>query len=295
MGLGMWLTTKISFTADVRRFLIFVIINIALPAIILHGFFQITIDDSLVEQMFIIFVFSLCFNAIGLVLGWLFAKSMGLSPLKARETGFLAIFGNTGLIGIPLCAAIFGPKGAVFAAVFDAGMSLMLWTVGVLFIQGKKQVTFKNLRSMISVPNIAVLVGLTITFLQLDPGFFLKDLTATLAGAASPLAMIYIGMLTMTIIKEKKKISAKLIAIPATLKLLLFPLIGMLVLSLLPVTQEVQQVLFIVMAMPTISTASIILARYQADENYGVINTMVTTLFSLITVPLVFLVGVSLL
>ena len=144
MGIGMWLTKKLNFTTDVRRFLIFVIINITLPALILNGFLQLTIDNTLMKEIAIVFIFSVAFNVIGLLCGWSFAKMIGLPSVKARETGFLSIFGNTGLIGIPLCAALFGPKGAVLAAVFDAGMSLTLWTVGVLFIQGKLNITLNK-------------------------------------------------------------------------------------------------------------------------------------------------------
>ena len=240
LGIGVWLTSKIPLTKDIKSFLIFVIINIALPAIILNGFFQVEINDSLLKQMIIIFVFSICFIIFGLITGWFFSKLIGLEPLKTRETAFLSTFGNTGLIGIPLCASIFGAKGAVFAAVFDAGMSLMLWTVGILFIQGKKKVTLQNFISMISAPNIAVFIGLTIVLLKIDPGYFIKDVAATLAGVASPLAMIYIGMLTMTIIKEKRRISAKLVSIPVSFKLLVFPLIGIFILSLLPIHEDVR-------------------------------------------------------
>ena len=205
IGIGMWIATKIALTKDVKSFLIFVIINIALPAIILNGFFQVKIDNSLLYQMLIIFIFSLCYHILALLTGWGFSKSIGLGALNSRETGFLATFGNCGPIGIPLCATLFGDKGAVFAAVFDAGMSLMLWTVGILFVQGKTKVTLKNFKSMISAPNIAVTIGLIFTFFKIDPGFFVKDVTSSLGAIASPLAMIYIGMLVMTIIKERVK------------------------------------------------------------------------------------------
>lgn len=295
LAIGMWLTNKIPLTKDIRGFLIFVIINIALPAIILNGFFQVKINDSLIQQMIIIFIFSVCFILLGLIIGWLSSKLLGFQPNKARETAFLSSFGNTGLIGIPLCASLFGAKGAVFAAVFDAGMSLMLWTVGILLIQGKRTVSLQNLKSMLSAPNVAVLTGILITILKLDLGFFIKDVTSTLAGVASPLAMIYIGMLTMTIIRSKKRVSAKLVSVPVTLKLLVYPIIGIMVLMILPISRDVEQVLLIEMAMPSIATASVIFALYQADEDYGVIHTLFTNLFCLGTIPIIMLIGSALL
>ena len=93
LGIGMWLAKRMSFTKDVRSFLIFVIINIALPAIILNGFFQVAIDNNLMKQIIIIFIFSLFVLIYAFyVRGWAFSRTIGLGALKARETAFLATF-----------------------------------------------------------------------------------------------------------------------------------------------------------------------------------------------------------
>lgn len=291
IGIGMWIANKVALTKDVRGFLIYVIINIALPAIIINGFFQVEIDNALLHQIVLIFIFSLCFNILGLAIGWGFSKSIGLEALKARETAFLSTFGNCGPIGIPLCAALFGAKGAIFAAVFDAGMSLMLWTVGTLFIQGKTKITLKNFKSMISAPNIAVTIGLIFTFLKIDSGSFVKDVTSSVGAIASPLAMIFIGMLVMTIIKEKRKVPAKLVAIPVSFKLIIFPILGILVLAFLPLAPEIEQVLLVEMAMPAVTSASVILALYNADENYGVMHTLVSNVIVLFSLPVIVILG----
>ncbi|WP_110926467.1 AEC family transporter [Bacillus massiliglaciei] len=291
LGIGMWLTRKVSVTKDVRGFLIFLLINLALPAIILNGFFQIEITDELMKQMIFVFLFSISFNAAGLLLAWGVSRGIGLGALKARETAFLSAFGNTGLIGIPLCASIFGAKGAVLAAVFDAGMSLTLWTLGVLFIQGSKEISAKNMKAMISAPNAAVFIGLIVTVFKLDMVFFVKDVTASVSAIASPLAMFYIGMLTMTIIKEKRKVPAKLIMMPLSLKLIAFPILGILVISAMNLPADMGQLMMIEMAMPTVTSASVIFGLYQADEDYGVMQTLVTNLAVLVTVPVIVLLG----
>ncbi|MCQ6277529.1 hypothetical protein JMM81_21965 [Bacillus sp. V3B] len=45
------------------------------------------------------------------------------------------------------------------------------------------------------------------------------------------------------------------------------------------------------MAMPSVTTASIILALYHADEDYGVMHTLVTNLLCLVTIPAIVLLG----
>ena len=57
------------------------------------------------------------------------------------------------------------------------------------------------------------------------------------------------------------------------------------------VNGDVEQLLVIEMAMPSVTTASVILARYHADEEYGVMHTLVTNMVVLDTVPIIVLLG----
>ena len=79
--------------------------------------------------------------------------------------------------------------------------------------------------------------------------------------------------------------------IPASLKLTIFPVIGIFALTILPIAADVEQVLLIEMAMPAVTTASVILALYNADENHGVMHTLVTNLTVLISLRLIVLLG----
>src|SRR5690606_12979168 len=121
----------------------------ALPCLILGGVFQLTIDRQLFIQLSIIFVISVILNALGVTFGWMTAKALKFSTQKAREVAVLSGFGNTGFIGIPLCAALYGSEGALYAAVFDTGTAIMLWTLGTFVLQQDKQFKLANLKAMI--------------------------------------------------------------------------------------------------------------------------------------------------
>ncbi|MFK9094303.1 AEC family transporter [Bacillus salipaludis] len=79
------------------------------------------------------------------MIGWAFALNFYRHSTKKREIALLSGLRNTGFIGIPLCAALIGPEGALFAAIFDAGVDITIWTVGVLIIQQNRRFTFQSL------------------------------------------------------------------------------------------------------------------------------------------------------
>ncbi|RXT04173.1 AEC family transporter [Ammoniphilus sp. CFH 90114] len=285
IGVGCLLSRHITWNEDTRTFLIQIIVNIAMPCIILASIFQFPIDQDVFKQIAIIFLISVVINVLGIGLGWILARMMNASPQKAKEMAILSGLGNTGFIGLPLCAALFGPKGALLAAVFDAGLDFTIWTVGVIMLQKHQRFSFSSLKSMVNIPMIAIVVGLFIAYLNVQPPQIFITLTENLAHLASPLAMIYIGLLVPSLWKKKKQIHLPQLGLPIVCKLLLFPVLTVLFLHLFTLEMDVIQVVLVQSTMPTITVASILFAKYAADEEMGAAATVFSTLISLSTIP----------
>lgn len=279
-------------TQDSRKLLITLIVNVGLPCIILHGLFQLPMDRELLMQIFVVFALAFLFTCIGILLGFCAARMQGAPVKKACEMAIVSGFGNTGTIGLPLCAALFGPKGAVLAAVFDAGMDFCLWTLGVALLQEKRKFSLAGLKALVNIPMIAIVLGLVLASLGLTPPAApIKQLTATLAAIASPLAMIYIGMLMVDYLRQKRPLGIAKMGTPLGIKLAVFPISIAFLLTLFPLGHEIVQVVLVQVAMPTIAIAPIVFARYGADEELAAMMTVSSTLLSLVTIPLVMMVN----
>jgi malate permease and related proteins len=291
IGIGAVIGYRQPLAADSRQLMITIIVNVAMPCIILDGVFQTPIDDRLMLQIFVIFTISVLLNCLGILIGWLGARTLPLSAKKRRELAILSGLGNTGFIGLPLCAALFGPKGALLAAVFDAGLDFVMWTVAVMMLQEKGAFSLKGLKAMVNIPMMAIVVGLASAMTGLTPPEPVKQLAGTLAKLASPLAMMYIGMLLPLLLRNKPQVSLPLLGVPITFKLFVFPLSAALLLSVLHVDAEITRVAVVQVAMPTLAMASILFARYAADEEMGAMTTVFSTLLALLTIPAVLMVG----
>ncbi len=291
VGIGAIIGKKLPLTNDSRQLMIMIIVNVAMPCIILDGIFQLPIDQELLTQIFAIFAIAVLFTCIGSFLGWLGAKMMRMPDKDARQLAILSGFGNTGFIGLPLCAALFGAKGALLAAVFDAGLDFTLWTVGVMLLQEKRKLTLSSLRELVNIPMFAIVGGLLIAVIGFEPPMIVKQLTGSLSKLASPMAMIYIGMLIPILLQNKKRVALPMLGLPLTIKLVVFPLVTASLLLFLSLDLELAQVTLIQTAMPTIAVASILFARYAADEEMGAMTTVFSTLLGLATIPAVVILG----
>ena len=291
IGIGSLIGYRQPLTADSRQLVITIIINVAMPCIILDGIFQTPMDKQVITQIFTIFLISIFLNCLGIFLGWAGARALPLPAKKRREIAILSGLGNTGFIGLPLCAALFGPKGALLAAIFDAGVDVVLWTVGVMMLQEKGSFSLKGLKTLVNIPMIAIVLGLGSALIGFAPPEPVKSLFGTLSKLASPLAMMYIGMLLPLFLRNKPQVSLPLLGMPIAFKLFLFPLLTAFLLSTFPLDQDIVSVTLVQVAMPTLTLASILFARYSADEEMGAMTTVFSTLLALLSIPAVVLMG----
>ncbi|MFP3389525.1 AEC family transporter [Brevibacillus sp. SIMBA_040] len=286
--IGAILTKTFSFNEYTRKMFISLIVNVAMPCIILSSIFHVEMNAGTFRLIAIVFGLSIVINLVGIGVGWGFAQLFHGTSTKKRELALLSGLGNTGFIGIPLCATIIGPEGGLFAAIFDAGVDFTIWTVGVIILQKEKRITLGTLKSMVNIPTAAIVAGLFIAFYQVKTPEIVIRLTDQLADLAAPLAMFYIGALIMTLKRDKVRETGQESWIPIVVKLIFMPL---LVASLLPyfsLKMEIAQTILIQSMMPTLTLASILFAKYSADEEMGTLTTVLSTIISVITIPLMF-------
>ncbi len=287
IGLGSFMALRLPVTKELKTALMFIIINFAVPAIILNGVFNTKVTDSLLHKVLIIFIVSIVYHIIALVVTVVAAKLFGFSGIHANKMSILASFGNTGFIGIPLCATIFGPVGGLLAAIFDAALDLVIFTVAIHMLKQEGKFHIRQLKSVINPPLIAICFGLVAFAAGFEAPQSVKLLTDMLSGIAGPLAMLYIGMLIPPLVKAKKLTAVPGMWFPLSFRLLIIPVLTMIVLSVSFFDLEIKQIVIIQAAMPTFMLATVLFAKYANDEETAVITTIYSTLLSLITIPII--------
>jgi len=271
-----------------------IIVNVAMPCIILSSIFKVDINPTILKNIGFVFGLSIMICLIGILLGWLLIAIVDKGSTIKSEISLLSGLGNTGFIGIPLCAAILGPKGALYAAIFDAGVDLVIWTVGVMLLQKTVKFSFSTLKSMINIPTIAIVSGLFFAFINYRPPGIFITLTNQLAALASPLAMFYIGILIVSVNKSQFTALKSKSIIPTFVKLLGLPVVVFIMISFIAVDQIIAQTLLIQATMPALTLSSILFSKYHANDKLGAIVTVISTIFSLLSIPLLLLIFVKL-
>jgi malonate transporter len=209
-------------TDNINRFAVY----LALPSLMFVAMSKITPDQ--VQQFGFVGAFCGGF-AVSFAVAFLISRLRGRRVANASIEGLDAGYSNVGFMGIPMCLLVFGPESApasIIATLFTACV-LFLFAIMVVEIDLQKggsfwatcgKVSWALVRSpLLIAPCAGLAVGLA--GIKLPEPFL--NFTTLLGGAASPAALICIGLF----LAQERVVTAdaRSIGILVSLKLILQP------------------------------------------------------------------------
>jgi malonate transporter and related proteins len=209
-------------TDNLNRFAVY----LALPSLMFVAMSKITPDQ--VRQFGFVGAFCGGFT-VTFAVAFVLSRLRGRRVANASIEGLDAGYSNVGFMGIPMCLLVFGPDSApvsIIATLFTACV-LFLFAVVVVEIDLQKgeshwSTAAKVLSALVRSPLlIAPLAGLAVGLSGLKVPGPLENFATLLGGAASPAALVCIGLF----LAQERVVShdARSIAILVALKLILQP------------------------------------------------------------------------
>lgn len=266
------------------------ITKILLPLLI----FTNTINGTTREQFLsstVILVLAAMLYLVLFIVSLALAKFLKIDSKHELLYRACTMFGNCGFMGIPIITTLYPEQGGLYIAMYTVIDQLALWTVGMDLTgpkdNAKKLSISQRFRKMINPATIAILAGvfLVLTGIKL-PSVIVVALTKT-GAAASPLAMVYLGGV-FCYIKIIDYLKCKEVYVTVVVKMLLLPIVVYSFLShVSAVSQNIAITLGILCALPTMSSVAMMAESQQTDSNYVTGFIFVTTLISIVTLPVI--------
>ena len=217
-----------------------------------------------------------------------FILAMGIAYLvygkRRRIENFAAAFCNAGFIGIPLAQAVIGDEGVFYMAASVALLNLFQWTYGVYIMTDRKD----SIRAKTIVKNpvvIAIVVGIALFLSRLPVPGILTSTLGYIAGMNTPVAMIlmgtYMAKLPWRKLLDKRAYGCVL------LRLVVIPAVVLAVFWALPISnQNVALAAYLAAATPVGANICVFAQQYDCDYEFSVVTVCLSTVLSIVTVPL---------
>jgi predicted permease len=210
-------------------------------------------------------------------------KPAGVETGQRQAFRFSAVTANTAFLGFPICQALFGSLGLVYAVLYDFGTTLIVFTFGVWALNGGR---LEQWRPLIFNPLIlGVLAGLAWAFSGWSfPGWLSPPFQA-LGGATLPLALLVGGAQIGNLNAAGRMWRQQLTGL-SLVRLVVAPLLVGLALVALKWDGLLAGVIFIQAAMPAGLMVSMMAETYGADARFAAAATLWTTIAAVVTLPL---------
>jgi predicted permease len=250
-----------------------------------------------------ILIVILCYTAFTFLYSFL---SLGFSSVKGnfsleqtqRIRGtirYCEIFSNNGFLGLPLAAAVFSAGSNVFLYLIVCNIlnNVFMYTLGTYLMS--RDVKTISVKSLIANPVlISFIVAIALNFANV------KSVIPEVAtysnyfnNIVTPISMTVLGM-KMGGLKFSTLFKNKDLYRVSFCRLVLFPVVAVgltfLAAELLPSEKaNLINCMFIACAMPTAGLASAFADKYDGDSEGAVIYTLGTTILSVITIPILYM------
>lgn len=220
-------------------------------------------------------------SCVALLLGKVLYNRFPYEEKSILQYGTLV--SNSGFAGLPVVSGAYGDEGLFLGSLFIIPTRILMWSAGIsLFTRADAKQAVKKV--LLNPGIIAVEVGLVRMLFQIPLPHFVDTAVDNLGGCTSPMAMALVGAILVDV-PLKTVFDLKSFYLVAVRQFLL-PGICLAALRLLHVDPLTIGVSVVITGMPIGSTTAILAQKYVADAKFASKCVFISTLTSLVTVPI---------
>ena len=261
-----------------------IVVDITCPILVLSS----VMGDEMPDRSLILPLVGVGFLTyiILLVFGFWVPRFISKNHDDQGMIGFSLMFANVGFIGYPIVASIFGPKAVFYAALLNVPNTFFIFTAGVILVKGEYSIRQFNPKVLLSPALIgAFIAALLVAFGVHTPEMIARPITMV-GNITVPAALMIIGS-SMARLPLREIIGSGKVYATSFLRLVIVPLSVYFLFRLCGVNTLINNINTVVIAMPVASFGTMFCMKYGRNPSLMTEATFITTLFSIITIPLI--------
>ena len=267
-------------SGDFRKALTNFILSFILPCNIIKSFL-IEFDTGILRACMVILLVSCATQVFSIFLGRVLYSR---APEGRRQPLLYGVqVSNAGFLGSPIVEELYGSQGLLYASIYLIPQRILMWSLGVTCFSG---CTGKGvLKKVLTHPCIiAVFIGMILMLTQLPlPEWLLKPL-GMVSGCNTALSLIVVGGVLAEL--DPRSVVNRQSVFYCFVRLVLVPLAVLGACLALRLESLVVQTSVVLAGMPAPLTLAMLSAQYGKDEKFAVSLIFLSTLTSMVTIPL---------
>ena len=270
-----------------RKVISKIVFSLVIPCVIINAF-QVDYTSEKVKELLLVFAASVLLQVILLAAVWGAGKVLKLNEVEATSI----YYSNSGNLIVPLVTFILGKEWVLYGCVFMSVQLVFLWTHGKNTISREGKWDWKKI--VFNVNMISVFAGVVLFFTKIRLPEIVDQALSSVGSMIGPASMIVTGMLIAEMNLRNIFENVKVYFI-SFLRLVVIPVISLAILKISglvnihPDGKKLLLIVFLAVITPSASTITQMCQVYGNDSKYASAINVMTTLLSIITMPLMVL------
>lgn len=261
-----------------------IVLYLIIPCVIINAF-QVDYTMDTVKGLLIALAASVMLQIILLIIISAFGKLLHLNEVEIASV----YYSNSGNLIVPIVTFILGQEWVLYGCVFMSVQLVFLWTHCKKILSREPSYDWKKI--ILNINMISIFIGVILFFTRIRLPEIIGNTLSAVGSMIGPASMFVTGMLFAGM-NLKQIFANKRVYFISFLRLIAVPLFSLILLkishlaSLSADGNQIMLIVFLAVITPSASTVTQMCQVYGNDSLYASAINVVTTLFSIITMPL---------
>ena len=260
-----------------------IILYLIVPCVIINAF-QVDYTTDTVKGLLIAFAASVLTQVVLLIVISAAGKLLHLNEVEVASV----YYSNSGNLIVPIVTFILGQEWVLYGCVFMSVQLVFLWTHCKKIISREASYDWKKI--LLNINMISIFIGVVLFFTKIFLPEIIGNTLASVGTMIGPASMIVTGMLFAGM-NLKQIFANKRVYFITVLRLIAVPLIALVLIKLSNLASfsadgnKIILIVFLAIITPSASTVTQMCQVYGNDSKYASAINVMTTLLSIITMP----------
>lgn len=283
MLIGAWLKKRGIITAEGKRCLTELCVNIVIPCNIFKSCL-IQFEMDILRTCGLLLLSAVVVQLVCLLLNRFLFNRYPAQQKKVLQ--YCTIVPMSGFLGNPIAEGIYDSLGVLYTSIYLIPMRIVMWSVGTTYFVADETVDKRNvLKNVATHPClVAIYLGLTCMVTQFPLPSLVTETVRYIGNCNSALTMFIVGTI-LADVKLSTIVNRSTLRF-SLFRLVLLPILALGVGTVLGLEHAALGVSVLMTGMPAGATAAIFAERYHSDAPFATRCVVTSTLISMLTLPL---------
>ena len=260
-----------------------ILVYLVIPCVIIKAF-QVDYTPDVQKGLFLAIAAAVAVHILFLLITIPLRKIFQMDVIEQATS----IYSNAGILVIPLVQELLGQDYVIYSSAYIAVQLILLWTQGKNMLCEEEKLEWKKI--FLNVNIISIIAGIVLFLFRIKLPAGVQDVLGMMNNMIGPLGMLLAGM-AIAEVPLKSIFTKKRNYLSVAFRLLLYPVLGLFLMKAIQIvvnlenSSQILLTVYLACVTPACASVTSMAQLYDKDAAYASSLYVLTTLLSIVTMP----------